>query len=81
MDDVNVTTVEGLLLHPPRARRADRKLRQGLQDRCSRPGRKLLEQPTETSSYKQELTDFDLAAVRVTPDALVLVVEFKLVVK
>ena len=31
--------------------------------------------------YQQELTDFDLTAVRVTPDALVLVVDFKLVVK
>ena len=43
--------------------------------------KRLLEQPSGTSSYKQELTDFDLSAVRVTPEALVLVVEFKLVVK
>jgi hypothetical protein len=43
--------------------------------------KKLLEQPAGNSSYKQELTDFDLSAVRVTPEALVLVVEFKLVVK
>jgi hypothetical protein len=41
----------------------------------------LLEQSRENSSYQQELTGFDLSDVRVTPDALVLVVEFKLVVK
>jgi hypothetical protein len=43
--------------------------------------KKLLEQPAGNSTYKQELSDFDLSAVRVTPEALVLVVEFKLVVK
>ena len=44
--------------------------------------RKLLEQPREDSPlYKQELADFDLGEVRVTPEALVLEVEFKLVVK
>jgi hypothetical protein len=43
--------------------------------------KKLLEQPAGNSSYKQELSDFDLSAVRVTSEALVLVVEFKLVVK
>jgi hypothetical protein len=43
--------------------------------------KKLLEQPAASSAYKQELADFDLSAVRVTQDALVLVVEFKLVVK
>ncbi len=43
--------------------------------------KKLLEQPSGNSPYEQELSDFDLSAVRVTPEALVLVVEFKLVVK
>jgi len=43
--------------------------------------RALLEQPREHSSYQQQLTTFDLSEVRVTPDALVLVVEFHLVVK
>jgi len=43
--------------------------------------KKLLEQPAANSSFKQELSTFDLSAVRVTPEALVLVVEFKLVVK
>ena len=44
--------------------------------------RRLLEQPaTSGSLYQQELKDLDLAAIRVTPDALVLVVDFKLVVK
>lgn len=43
--------------------------------------KKLLEQPSGNASYQQELNAFDLNDVRVTADALVLVVEFKLVVK
>jgi hypothetical protein len=43
--------------------------------------RRLLEQPTTGAVYRQELKDLDLNAIRVTPDALVLVVDFKLVVK
>ena len=43
--------------------------------------RRLLEQGRENPMYKPELSGFELNAVRVTPDALVLVVEFKLVVK
>ena len=44
--------------------------------------RRLLEQPASTGSvYQQELKDLDLTAIRVTPDALVLVVDFKLIVK
>jgi len=43
--------------------------------------RRLMEQPHESSSYSQELAGFELGDVRVTPAALVLVVEFRLVVK
>ena len=44
--------------------------------------RHLLEQPMSAGSvYQQELKDLDLSAIRVTPDALVLVVDFKLIVK
>jgi len=43
--------------------------------------RRLLEQPASGALYQQELKDLDLTAIRVTPDALVLVVDFKLVVK
>jgi len=43
--------------------------------------RRLLEQPTASSIYQQELKDLDLNAIRVTPEALVLVVDFKLIVK
>jgi excinuclease UvrABC ATPase subunit len=44
--------------------------------------RRLLEQPVTTGAvYQQELKDLDLNAIRVTPDALVLVVDFKLIVK
>jgi hypothetical protein len=45
------------------------------------PARRLLEQPASGALYQQELKDLDLNAIRVTPDALVLVVDFKLVVK
>ena len=42
--------------------------------------RKLLEQP-QSGPYSESLTEFDLSGVRVTPEGLVLEVEFKLVVK
>jgi hypothetical protein len=41
--------------------------------------RKLLEQ--SGAAYQQELASFDLGEIRVTPEALVLVVDFRLVVK
>jgi hypothetical protein len=43
--------------------------------------RKILEQTREGASYKAELASFDLNDVRITPDSLVLVVDFRLVVK
>lgn len=42
--------------------------------------RKILEQTREGATYKAEMASFDLTQVRITPDALVLVVEFRLVV-
>jgi hypothetical protein len=42
--------------------------------------RKILEQTREGESYKAEMASFDLTQVRVNPDALVLVVEFRLIV-
>src|SRR5262249_30507119 len=42
--------------------------------------RKLLEQ-ADGSAYGRELAGFDLNGVRVTKDALVLIVDFKLVIK
>jgi hypothetical protein len=43
--------------------------------------RRILEQPRENAAFKPELADFDLAGVHVTGEALVLEIEFKLVVK
>ena len=43
--------------------------------------KRLLEQPRPGGAYQQELSGFALNAVHVRPDALVLEVEFKLVVK
>lgn len=81
MEDVKVTTVKDSYYI--------RRVRAALSQSFSKDfkidvreqARRLLEQPRDTSVYKQELTDFDLSGVRVTPDALVLEVEFKLVVK
>lgn len=42
--------------------------------------RKIFEQAREGASYKAEMASFDLGDVRITPDSLVLVVEFRLVV-
>ena len=42
--------------------------------------RKILEQQREGASYKAELASFNLTDVRITPDSLVLVIDFKLVV-
>jgi hypothetical protein len=42
--------------------------------------RKIVEQAREGSSFKTELASFDLTEVRVKPDALVLVVDFRLIV-
>jgi hypothetical protein len=81
MDNVQVTTVKDSYYI--------RRVRQALTDSFAKEfkidlrdqAKALLEQPNDKSSYQQELTSFDLSEVRVTPDALVLVVEFKLVVK
>jgi hypothetical protein len=43
--------------------------------------RRLLEQPSESTAFHQELAGFELGDIRVTPEALILVVEFRLVVK
>ena len=40
--------------------------------------RKLLEQPG--GAYQPELVSFDLTEIRLTPDALVLVIEFRMVI-
>lgn len=81
MDNVQVTTVKDSYYI--------RRVRQALRDSFSTEfkidvrdqAKKLLEQPRDKASYAQELASFDLSEVRVTPEALVLVVEFKLVVK
>jgi hypothetical protein len=81
MDDVQVTTAkDSYYIRRVRAALKDsfaKEFKIDIRDQA----KKLLEQPGSSSTYKQELTDFDLSAVRVTPEALVLVVEFKLVVK
>ena len=43
--------------------------------------RKLIEVPQQIGAYRQEIKDLKLTAVRVAADALVLGVDFKVVVK
>jgi len=81
MDGVQVTTVKDSYYI--------RRIRQALTQSFAKDfkidirdqAKALLEQPRDNSSFQQELSGFDLSGVHVTPDALVLVVEFKLVVK
>jgi hypothetical protein len=42
--------------------------------------RKILEQQREGASYKVEMASFNLTEVRITPDSLVLAIDFRLVV-
>ncbi len=81
MDNVQVTTVKDSY-YIRRVREAltqsfGKEFKLDVRDQA----KKLLEQPSGNASYQQELNAFDLNDVRVTADALVLVVEFKLVVK
>lgn len=81
MDNVQVTTVKDSY-YIRRVREAltqsfGKEFKLDVRDQA----KKLLEQPSGNASYQQELNAFDLNNVRVTADALVLVVEFKLVVK
>jgi hypothetical protein len=83
--EVNVST--------PRDSYYIRRVRQALANSFSKgfkievrdQARRLLEQPPSSATaqplYQQELARFDLTGVRVQPDALVLVIDFRLVVK
>lgn len=85
LKDVKVTTVrDSYYIRRVRAALAD-SIAKGFKIDVLDQARKLLEQPRDPAapkpSYTRELTDFQLGDVQVTPDALVLVVEFRLVVK
>jgi hypothetical protein len=81
MDDVRISTVkDSYYIRRVRAALTDsfsKEFKIDIRDQA----KKLLEQPAGDSAYSRELSGFDLSAVRVTQEALVLVVEFKLVVK
>jgi|SRR5579871_252860 len=81
MDDVSVTTVKDSY-YIRRVRSAlTQAFAKDFKMDVADQAKKLLEQPRENATYKQELAGFNLTGVRVTPEALVLEVEFKLVVK
>lgn len=81
LQDVKVTTIKDSYY----IRRVRTALQQSFQKdfkiEVKEQAKRLLEQPTASASYSQQLDDFALQAVRVTKDALVLVVDFRLVVK
>lgn len=56
-------------------------LRKQFEYRIVDDAKRLLEQRSEKSPYIQELVGFDVPAIRVTPDALVVTVEFTVAVK
>jgi len=81
MNDVDVTTAKDTYYV--------RHVRQALKESFQKDfkidvrdqAKKLIFQPREGSSFQPELSGFNLSDVHVTSDSLVLVVEFKLVVK
>jgi hypothetical protein len=56
-------------------------LRKQFEYRIADDARRLLEQSRAQAAYRQELADFSVPEIRVTPDALVLTVDFRLVVE
>jgi hypothetical protein len=83
MDDVHVSTVkDSYYIRRVRAALTESFGKDFTID-VGKQAKKIMEQPAVDSSatFTRELSGFDLSAVRVTSEALVLVVEFKLVVK
>jgi hypothetical protein len=56
-------------------------LRKQFEYRIVDDAKRLLEQRSEKSPYRQELVDFDVPAIRVTPEALLVTLEFTVAVK
>lgn len=81
LKDVKVTTVkESYYIRRVRAALSAsiaKDLRIDVKDQAKR----LLEQPREKSQYQQDLHSFQLSEVRAAPEGLVLVVDFRLVLK
>jgi hypothetical protein len=81
MDSVQVTTVKDSYYI--------RRVREGVRQSFAKDftidvreqAHKLIDQPRPNATVQQELTDFSLNAIHATGDALVLEIEFKLVVK
>jgi hypothetical protein len=85
LKDVKVTTIrDSYYIRRVRSALAD-SISKGFKIEVLDQARRLLEQPRDPSApkplYQRELEDFQLGDVQVTADALVLVVEFRLVVK
>jgi hypothetical protein len=79
LDDVKITTArESYYIRRVRAALAG-SISKDLKIEVREQARKLLEQPG--GSYQPDLAAFDLTGIRIKPDALVLVIEFRLVIK
>ena len=70
----------GFLLHSPRPRSAGAKHFEGFQNRGARPGSQAAGAAGRRVSTGTRVA-FDLTEIRITPDALVLVIEFRMVIK
>lgn len=81
LKDVKVTTVkESYYIRRVRVALSS-SIEKDLRIDVKEQAKRLLEQPREKSSYQQELASFQLSDARAAPDALVLVVDFRLVLK
>jgi hypothetical protein len=81
LKDVKVTTVkESYYIRRVRAALST-SIEKDLRIDVKEQAKRLLEQPREKSLYQQELASFQLSDAHAAPDALVLVVDFRLVLK
>ena len=80
LEDVRVTTVRDSFYIGKVREALQKSFGKDFKIEVKEQAQKLLE-PASTARYKQELSGFNLQQVRVTKDSLVLVVDFKLVVK
>ena len=81
LQDVKVTTVKDSYYIRQVRKSLEQSFKKDFKIEVKDHARRLLEQPSASSIYKQELSDFVLQGIRVTRDALVLAVEFRLIVK
>jgi hypothetical protein len=82
LKDVRVETIQRETYYSRRVREAIReKLPVQFEYRVDEEARKILERKTPDAPYQQKLSGFQVSRIDVTPEALILTLEFTLVVK